>query len=106
MSDRKSKFQRAWRWDDVMYLLKRHPGYRRHLTLRLFWSANHWWLLRAAVALALPRRLWWLRWWLASPYMLRLGTLRPDVVAVIVASDVVEIASCVRGGIRYRVPVL
>jgi GT2 family glycosyltransferase len=96
----------AWRWDETMLVFQRHPELREHLTMKVFWVERHWWLVRALVALALPRRLWWLRWWLAAPYVLRLGSWRPDVVAAVVAHDVVEMAACGRGGLRYRVPVL
>jgi GT2 family glycosyltransferase len=102
----RQKLRLAWRWDETMLVFKRHPELRRHLIARYFWSANHWWLVRALVALALPRRLWWMRWWLAAPYVLRIETRRPDVAAVLVANDVVEMAACARGGVRYRVPVL
>lgn len=100
------KLRLAWRWDETMLVFKRHPELRARLVAKVFWSPNHWWLVRAAVALALPRRLWWMRWWLAAPYVLRLGTLRPDLVAYLVAHDLVEIAACARGGLRYRTPVL
>lgn len=99
------KLRLAWRWDETMLVFRRHPVLRDQLIARLFWSANHWWLLRAAVALALPRRLWWVRWWLAAPYVLRMQTVRPDLVAYLTVHDLVEMAACVRGGLRYRVPV-
>ena len=102
----RGKLRLAWRWDETMYVFKRHPRLRAHLTAKLFWTPNHWWLVRAAAATLLPRRLWWLRWWLGAPYMLRVGTLRPDVVAFLVVHDLVEMAACARGGLRYRVPVL
>jgi glycosyltransferase involved in cell wall biosynthesis len=100
------KLRMAWRWDETMLVFRRHPALRRQLTARVFWSANHWWLARAIVARALPPRLWWVRWWLAAPYVLRLGARRPDVIAFLVANDLVEMAACARGGLRYRVPVL
>lgn len=103
---RVQKLRMAGRWTEAMLAYKRHPRLRRDFTLGVFLSPDHWWLLRAAVALALPQRLWWLRWWLAAPYVLRLGTLRPDTVAVLVAYDMAEIAACVRGSIRYRTLVL
>jgi glycosyltransferase involved in cell wall biosynthesis len=96
----------AWRWDETMLVFRRHPQLREQLTLRVFWVERHWWLLRALLALALPHRVWWLRWWLAAPYVQRLGTRRPDVAAAVVAHDLVEIAACARGGLRYKVPVL
>ena len=100
------RLRMAWRWDETMLVFRRHPALRARLVARVFWSPNHWWLLRAAVALALPSRLWWLRWWLAAPYVLRLGTVRPDVVAFLVAHDLVQVVACARGGLRYRVLVL
>lgn len=100
------KLRLAWRWDETMLVFKRHPPLRDELVTGIFWNRNHWWLVRAAVALVLPERLWWARWWLAAPYVLRLGTPRPDVVAFLIAHDLVEIAACARGGLRYRVLVL
>ena len=101
-----AKLRLAWRWDETMLVFKRHPELRRRLVYRLFWQRNHWWLVRALVALALPSRLWWLRWWLAAPYVLRLGSPRPDTAMLLVANDLVEMAACARGGLRYRTPVL
>src|SRR5205814_956902 len=60
--DVRAKLRLAWRWDETMLIFKRHPELRRHMTFRLFWNNNHWLLIRAAIALALPSRLWWLRW--------------------------------------------
>jgi glycosyltransferase involved in cell wall biosynthesis len=101
----RGKLRLGWRWDGTMLVFKRHPQLRKQLVLNLFWTRNHWWLVRAAIALALPTRLWWLRWWLAAPYVLRLGSPRPDVAAVLTLHDLIEMAACVRGGIRYRTPV-
>jgi glycosyltransferase involved in cell wall biosynthesis len=98
--------RKAWRWDETILVFRRYPELRRHLTFGVFWTPNHWWLLRALGALALPSRLWWLRWWLAAPYVLRLGSPRPDRVARLVVNDAVELAACARGAVRYRVPVL
>ena len=104
--DVRGKLRLAWRWDETMRVFKRHPQLRRHLAAGLFWSPSHWFLVRAAIALALPTRLWWLRWWLAAPYVIRLETRRPDIALVLVANDVVEMAACARGALRYRVPVI
>jgi hypothetical protein len=104
--DARAKLRLAWRWDETMRVFKRHPQLRKQLIRGIFWSDNHWWLVRALVALALPKRLWWVRWWLAAPYVLRLETRHPQVAAILVANDVVEMAACARGGARYRVPVL
>lgn len=96
----------AWRWDETALVYKRHPQLRSGLTANVFWLPRHWWLIRAAVALLLPRRLWWLRWGLAAPYFVRLGEPRPDIVPWVVAADLVELAACARGAIRYRTLVL
>lgn len=100
------KLKAAWGWSNTMLNFKRHPQLRDHLKLGVFWIPTHWYLLRAALALALPSRLWWLRWWLAAPYVARLGTPRPDIAAVVVATDVIEIAACARGSLRHRTLVL
>lgn len=100
------KLRLAWRWDETMRVFKRHPELRRHLIRGIFWQRNHWWLVRALMGLLLPRRLSWIRWWLAAPYSLRLGTLRPHVAAFLVVHDLVEMAACARGALRYRVLVL
>ena len=102
----RGKLRLAWRWDETMLVFKRYPQLRSHLIARIFWSHNHWWLVRAALALLLPRRLWLLRWWLSAPYVLRLETRRPDIAALLVVNDIVEMAACARGGLRYRVPVV
>jgi GT2 family glycosyltransferase len=103
---RAGRLRQARRWDSAMLNFKRHPHLREHLHARVFWIPNHLWLVRALVALALPKRLWWVRWWLAAPYVLRLGTPRPDVAAFVVVHDLVEMATVARGAIRYRTPVL
>jgi GT2 family glycosyltransferase len=103
---RREKLRLAWRWDQTMRLFKEHPQLRANLTARVFWLPEHWQLVKAALALALPRRLWPVRWWLAAPYFARVGTLRPDVVAFLVVHDLVEMGACARGGLRYRTPVL
>ena len=44
--------------------------------LGVFWSEVHQWLFMALLALLLPKRLWWLRGWLAAPYVVRLTDRR------------------------------
>jgi glycosyltransferase involved in cell wall biosynthesis len=105
-ADFRALVRKAWRWDGAMLLFRRHPKLREHLTMGLFWSSNHWWLTRALIALAVPSRLWWVRWWLAAPYFIHLGGPRPDRMAALFVTDVVEMVACARGAIRYRVPVL
>ena len=102
------QLRNAARWDQSVLSYKRHPALRKTLYLRLFWSREHWWALRALVALALPRRLWLLRVWLASPYVVRLVKRRsgPLLAPYVITRDAVEIATMVRGSLRYRTLVL
>jgi glycosyltransferase involved in cell wall biosynthesis len=100
--------RKAWRWDESMLPYKRHPALRRHRYAKVFWSPVHWWLVRALVALALPERLWPLRWWLAAPYVVHLTDRRsgPLLAPYLIVHDAVEMAACIRGGLRYRVFIL
>jgi glycosyltransferase involved in cell wall biosynthesis len=102
------QLRNAARWHESVLPYKRHPALRKTLHLRLFWSVEHWWALRALVALAVPRRLWWLRWWLAAPYVHRLVARRsgPLLAPYIIVRDAVEIGAMVRGSARYRTLVL
>jgi glycosyltransferase involved in cell wall biosynthesis len=102
------QLQRAMRWDESVLAYKRHPALRKTLYLRVFWSPLHFQMLRALIALALPRRLWWLRMWLAAPYVTHLVERRsgPLLAPYIVVRDGLEIATLVRGSLRYRTLVL
>jgi GT2 family glycosyltransferase len=102
------KLRDAGRWHESVLVYKRHPQVRSTLHLRLFWSVEHWWALRALVALAVPRRLWWLRWWLAAPYVNRLVNRRsgPLLAPYIIARDAIEIGAMLRGSARYKTLVL
>jgi len=102
------KLRLAMRWHESMLPFKRYPSLRRHRYGGVFWSVVHMWLFRALVALLLPRRLWWLRWWLAAPYVKHLTNRRsgPLLAPYLIVHDVVETATCVRGAIRYRVLVI
>ncbi len=101
--------RRAWRWNETaMLAFKRHPGMRRGLYLRLFWSPHHLMFVRAAVAALLPRRLWLVRLWLATPYVHYLTNRRsgPLLAPYLILRDGTEVAACLRGSLRYRVIVL
>lgn len=102
------QIKRAWHWHESMLPFKRYPELRRYRKGLVFWTDDHFGLFRALLALALPKRLWWLRWLLAAPYVTRLTNRRsgPLLVPYFVVRDVVEIAACVRGSIRYRVLVI
>lgn len=100
--------QRATRWDESVLAYKRHPGLRRTLVLGVFWNEEHLRAVRALAALLLPRRLWWLRWWLAAPYVTHLVERRsgPLLAPYVVTRDALEIATLLRGSARYRTLVI
>lgn len=101
--------RRSWRWNEsAMLAFKRHPGMRNGLYLRLFWSDQHAWFLRALLAAALPRRLGLVRLWLAAPYVHYLTYRRsgPLLAPYFIVRDGTEVAACIRGSLRYRVIVL
>jgi GT2 family glycosyltransferase len=102
------KLRAAWRCDQAMLAFKRHAGLRETRHMGVFWNRQHSWFARAAVAVLVPRRLWWLRWWLAAPYMVRLTGRRsgPLLAPYLIIHDLVEVAACVRGSLRYRVLVI
>jgi GT2 family glycosyltransferase len=102
------KLRLAARWHESMLPFKRYAGLRAHRKLGVFWNDNHLWIFRAALALALPRRLRYLRWWLAAPYVMRLTNRRsgPLLAPYLIVHDLVEVTACVRGSIRYRVLVI
>jgi hypothetical protein len=87
-----------------MLPFKRHPGLREHLVRGVFWNPVHYQLARAALALAVPRRLWPLRWLLAAPYVVRLTARRsgPLLAPYFILHDLVEVAACLRGSARYK----
>ncbi|MEA2421163.1 MAG: hypothetical protein QOF55_262, partial [Thermoleophilaceae bacterium] len=41
--------RRTWRWQDLAYVVKHHPGVRERVETRLFWRRSHAWM---ALALA------------------------------------------------------
>ena len=107
------KLRVAWRWTETMQIFARHPGLRRaQLTHGIFWKGSHYLLTRALVALVLPKRLVFLRAWLARPYFLHLlerGKIEgggPALMPYFVVHDLVELAAALRGAIRYRTVVI
>jgi hypothetical protein len=74
----------------------------------VFWNQQHWWLARAGLALFVPARLWWLRWWLSAPYVMHLTNRRsgPLLAPYLVIHDIVEMSACIRGSVRYRILVI
>ena len=102
------KIRMAARWHESMLPFKRYAGLREHRILGIFWNKPHFWLFRAALALLLPSRYWYLRWWLAAPYVMHLTNRRtgPLLAPYLIAHDLVEVSACVRGSLRYKVLVV
>jgi glycosyltransferase involved in cell wall biosynthesis len=107
--------RRAWRWGDAMPAFARHPELRRRRLLhRVFFNWSHWYLVRLAIALALPRWrvLWPLKWWLAHRYFedrrWAPGAERPSARALAwnLVVDTVETVAVVRGSLRNGTVVL
>jgi glycosyltransferase involved in cell wall biosynthesis len=101
------------RFTEAVQLYSRHPELRKaQLTFGIFWSGSHYLLVRALVAALLPRRLWPLRRWLASAYLVHLlgrGTEEGGGVLhapYFLLYDLFELVTVVRGAIRYRTLVI
>jgi hypothetical protein len=98
----------AARWHESMLPFRRYAGLRKHRYGGFFWSEVHMWLFGAVLALLVPKRLWWVRAWLAAPYVVRLTSRRsgPLLTPYLVFHDLVEVIAVLRGAIRYRVFIL
>ncbi len=106
------KLRVAWRWDETMVLFARHPEQRATLTYGIFWKKSHYLLLRAALALLVPRRQrvlrTWLYWPLFGSYLRRAQDEggQPLAAPYFFLHDVVELGAVVRGAVRYRTLVI
>jgi glycosyltransferase involved in cell wall biosynthesis len=102
------KLRHGRRAEAAVLPFARHRGLRQTRHLGIFWNRHHAIFVRALVALVMPRRLWWLRWWLAAPYVAFLVERRsgPLLAPYLIAHDAIEVGSCVRGSLRYRVLVI
>lgn len=103
----------AAHWWESLQVYKRHPELRRSVFLKgIFWKPWHYTFFRALLALVVPRRLRWLRFWLALPYVASIETrVRFEGGNVLHAAfypieDVVEIAAAIRASVTYRMLVL
>jgi hypothetical protein len=98
----------AWRWDETILCFKRHPALRQALVGGVFWTQAHMWLAAAILGATLPQLPRPARLALAAPYARRLyaGRRSPAVAPVRLALDLVEIAACLRGSLRYRTLVI
>jgi glycosyltransferase involved in cell wall biosynthesis len=113
--DRAGALRRAWRWGAAMPAFARHPELRRRrLHDRLFYNWSHYYLLRLALALALPRgrALWALKWWLGHRYVedrrWAPGAERPSAAALAwnLVVDSVETAGVTAASVRNGTLVL
>ena len=103
------KLRLTGRFTEAVQLYRRYPELRRaHLTFGVFWTGSHYLLVRALLALLLPRYLWPIRRWLAYPYLLHLlargreeggGLVHAPYFAIY---DAFELLMVARGALRYR----
>jgi glycosyltransferase involved in cell wall biosynthesis len=107
----------ATRWDETMAVFGRYPELRRQTLIRgLFWKESHYHLARTIAGLLLPGRLRLAGAYFAWRYALLLWRRAhwhgdgkgggPLLVPYYLAENVVELATAVRGAVRYRTPVL
>ena len=101
----------AWRWNDLPWLLVRHPRFRREFPLSYFWKRSHVWLPVAVLGVLASRRspAWALAAvpWAAhraphhgaDPRGRYRSLLELPARALI---DATEIAGLIRGSIRHR----
>jgi GT2 family glycosyltransferase len=106
------KLRVAWRWDETVKIYARHEGMRSTLTYGIFWKKSHYLLVRAAVAVLVPRRWRPLRGWCYAPllpaYWRRAGDEGGQRWAApyFLVHDVVELVAVLRGALRYRTLVI
>jgi glycosyltransferase involved in cell wall biosynthesis len=105
------KLRVAARWTNPMRAYASHPQLRKRTFLfGVFWKRDHYYLARALLTPAVPRRWWPLRAWLLYPYA-RLLWARGRVLGgglllapYYLLHDLVEAWSVVRAAVRYRTP--
>ena len=109
----RSLIRRAWNFSDAIIPFGAFPELReRRLIKGMFWNWSHYLLVRALVALVLPRRAWPLSVWLALPlirFQLQRARSRgggPQHVPWLVLYDSVELAAVLRGAARARTVVI
>lgn len=106
------KLRVAWRWHETMRLYARHPELRSTLTYGLFWKKSHYHLVRASVAILVPKRWRPLRAWCLAPlapaYWERAHAEggKRWAAPYFLLHDIVELVAVVRGAVRYRTPVI
>ena len=105
--------RRAWNFSDAIIPFGAHPELRRQRLIKgLFWNWSHYLLLRALIALIVPRKLWPVSVWLALPLIrFQLERARSHGGGVqdlpwLTLYDTVEVAAVMRGAARGRTIVL
>ncbi len=96
----------AWHWHRLASLFKLHPELKPLMLHRgIMFAPQHEHVLRALLALLLPRRWWPISVALAAPYIKRLAWRRsgPLLAPYLIAVDLTEMAGVLRGAIRERV---
>jgi GT2 family glycosyltransferase len=104
------KLRVAARWSDSMGVYARFPALRANVfTHKIFWKHSHYLLVRALLALPLPRRLRPIGLLLAWPYLSHVmerirqeSAGNPLLVPYYVLHDLVELLAVARGAVRYR----
>ena len=107
----------ATRWDETMAVFGRYPELRRQTLIRgLFWKESHYHLARTIAGLLLPGRLRLAGGYFAWRYALLLWRRAhwhgdgkgggPLLVPYYLAENAIELATAVRGAVRYRTAVL
>jgi GT2 family glycosyltransferase len=103
----------AAHWHESMLVYKRYPELRDAVfTKRIFWKPWHYALFRVALAMVLPKRLWFLRSYLIIPYLRSIelrcrnegGGIGHALFYPI--EDLVEIGAMVRASVEHRMLVL
>lgn len=107
------KLRVAARWTRPMRAYAMHAELRRaHFTHVIFWKDIHWWLIRAAIALALPTRWHAARAWLMYPYLRNVWARGrvfgggPLLAPYFVLHDLIEIYAVARAAVHTRTPML
>jgi len=92
-----------------MLAYARHPELREaHFVKGIFWKGSHYLLVRALLALVLPRKLRWLTPWFAGPYLLEIRDRLHEegtparFAPYLLAHDLVELVLVTRAAIRCR----
>jgi GT2 family glycosyltransferase len=107
----REKIRSQYKWQHLAYVIKQHPGLRRYCALGIWWKEEHMYaVLALAGLLAAPRRRWMLLGTL--PYVQlerwRHGTAKREQARALKELpshwiiELAEVATFIRGSLRYR----